>query len=273
VVSELVSVSILQAEGGRRKRKGWKHSRLQSDSNRLAKRAGRRLKMATEGQGCGHREDHKQQRKDEMDKELAEIRARMEELALRMHQDAKPHWVYEWPMKTKVKWPVKEFLAKRQRRLLKGWLRYVESLRDEEEMVHVCEPEAGRNLSDDEEERSLEDLVNCQVGRDELSSCQVGNRKRSNEDLVNCQEGSEESSDYQEGNEMRSLEDLIGCQGSSGESSNFQVGNEMGSLDLIVCQVGNRKFPNFQVGRGKEMRLSEGLMNSEESSDQQGVLT
>jgi hypothetical protein len=47
----------------------------------------------------------------------------------------------------------------------------------------------------------------------------------------------------------------------------------MGSWDLIDCQVGSRKFPNFQVGRGKEMRLSKSLMNSEESSYQQGVLT
>jgi hypothetical protein len=50
--------------------------------------------------------------KAEIDKELAEIRARMEQLALRMHQDEKPHWVYEWPMKKKVKWPVKKLLAK-----------------------------------------------------------------------------------------------------------------------------------------------------------------
>ena len=47
----------------------------------------------------------------------------------------------------------------------------------------------------------------------------------------------------------------------------------MGSWDLIDCQVGNKKFPNFQVGKGKEMRLSESFMNSEESLDQQGVLT
>jgi hypothetical protein len=66
----------------------------------------------------------------------------------------------------------------------------VKSLRDEEEMVHACEPEAGRNLSDDEEERSSRDLIDCQVGRDGLSNCQVGNRKRSSEGLVYCfQEG------------------------------------------------------------------------------------
>jgi hypothetical protein len=37
--------------------------------------------------------------------------------------------------------------------------------------------------------------------------------------------------------------------------------------------VGNKKIPNCQVGKGKEMRLSESLMNSEESLDMQGVLT
>jgi hypothetical protein len=53
----------------------------------------------------------------------------------------------------------------------------------------MCEPEAGRNLSDDEEERSRRDLIDCQVGRYGLSNCQVGNRKRSSEDLVCFQGG------------------------------------------------------------------------------------
>jgi hypothetical protein len=59
----------------------------------------------------------------------------------------------------------------------------------------------------------------------------------------------------------------------SAESLDCQVGNEMGSDGLIDSQVGRRKFPNCQMGRGKEMRLSKSLMNSEESSNQQGVLT
>jgi hypothetical protein len=46
----------------------------------------------------------------------------------------------------------------------------------------------------------------------------------------------------------------------------------MGSVDLIDCQVGRREVPNCQVGRGKEMRLSESLTDSVESSYQQGVL-
>jgi hypothetical protein len=104
-----------------------------------------------------------------------------------------------------------------------------------------------KNLSDEEEVRSDEDLINCQVGRNGISSCQVGNGKRS-------------------------VEGLIYCQRSSDESSNFQVGNEMGSIDLIDCQVGRREVPNCQVGRGKEMRLSESLTDSIESSYQQGVL-
>jgi hypothetical protein len=56
--------------------------------------------------------------------------------------------------------------------------------------------------------------------------------------------------------------------------SDFQVGNEMGSLeDLIDCQEGREEIPDFQVGKGEEMRLSDSLMNSEVSLDQQGMLT
>jgi hypothetical protein len=49
-----------------------------------------------------------------MDKELTEIRVRMDELALWMQQDARSIWVYEWPMKMKVKWLIQELVAKRQ---------------------------------------------------------------------------------------------------------------------------------------------------------------
>jgi YesN/AraC family two-component response regulator len=98
--------------------------------------------------------------KEEIDEELADIRkeieklalrmqqnARMDELALEIQQKAKSRWVYEWPMrKPKVKWPVKELMARRQRRLLKGWLRHAENLDRPEEMVQICEPETGRIL-------------------------------------------------------------------------------------------------------------------------------
>jgi hypothetical protein len=182
-----------------------------------------------------------------MDLELNEIRARMEKLAFKMQQDAKAHWVYEWPMKKKVKWPVRNCWPE-DNKLLKRWLRHVENLSDtEEELIHICEPETGRNLSDEEEKRSDEDLINCQVGGNGLSSFQVGNGKRPGGGLVYCQRSSVVSSD-------------------------FQVGNEMGLIDLIDCQVGSREFPNFQVGREKEMRLSESLWSSEVSSCQQGVM-
>jgi hypothetical protein len=55
--------------------------------------------------------------------------------------------------------------------MLRRWLRYVESLRATKEMVHTYEPEDGRNISDDEEERSVSGLINCQEGRDEFSNC------------------------------------------------------------------------------------------------------
>jgi hypothetical protein len=61
------------------------------------------------------------------------------------------------------------------------------------------------------------------------------------------------------------------CESETGRNLS-DVENEMRSLeDLIDCQVGNRKFPIFQVGREKEMRLFESLRSSEVSSCQQGV--
>ena len=95
-----------------------------------------------------------------MDKELYELKADIEKLELKMRQDKKPRWVYEWPMKKpKEKWPVKELMVRRQHRLLTGWLRYAENLNGpEEEMVQVCEPETGINLS---ELGSAGDLKNC----------------------------------------------------------------------------------------------------------------
>jgi hypothetical protein len=38
-------------------------------------------KMATEGHGCGGKKNHQQQREAKMDKEIVEIRVRMEDLA------------------------------------------------------------------------------------------------------------------------------------------------------------------------------------------------
>jgi hypothetical protein len=38
----------------------------------------------------------------------------------------------------------------------------------EEKVIHICEPEVGRNLSDEEEMRSARDLMNCQEGRDKF---------------------------------------------------------------------------------------------------------
>jgi hypothetical protein len=74
-------------------------------------------------------------------------------------------------------------------------LRYVEGLRDIEEVVHVCEPEAGKSLSDDEM-GSLEDLIDCQVSREEIPYFQVGKgeKMRLSKSLMN----SEVSLDQQE---------------------------------------------------------------------------
>jgi hypothetical protein len=53
-----------------------------------------------------------QKRKVEMDKELSEMREQMENLTFKMHQEAKVHSRYEWPLKRTTKWPVQILLAR-----------------------------------------------------------------------------------------------------------------------------------------------------------------
>jgi hypothetical protein len=104
----------------------------------------------------------------EMDKELADIKREMEELEMKMRQNKKPRWVYEWPMKMpKVKWPVRELMVMRQRRLLRKWLRYAENLKaTEEEMIDHCWPETGKGLDDwDDEEDKLGSLMISRTAR------------------------------------------------------------------------------------------------------------
>jgi DNA-directed RNA polymerase subunit E'/Rpb7 len=68
--------------------------------------------MATEGHKCGRRGHRQKKSKSEIDKELIEIRARMEQLTLNMKQETKVHWTYEWPLNGKVKWLVQKLLTR-----------------------------------------------------------------------------------------------------------------------------------------------------------------
>jgi hypothetical protein len=54
----------------------------------------------------------------------------------------------------------------------------------EEELIHICELEIGKNLSDEEEKKLDEDNINCQVDRNGISSCQVGNENKSVEGIL-----------------------------------------------------------------------------------------
>jgi hypothetical protein len=51
--------------------------------------------MATEGHGFGRREDRKKKFNPGMDLEFNQIKAQIENLAFKMQQNAKAHWVYE----------------------------------------------------------------------------------------------------------------------------------------------------------------------------------
>jgi hypothetical protein len=179
----------------------------------------------------------------------------MEKLSLKMQRETKVHWTYEWPLKRKVKWLVHKLLVARgQQQLLKKWLRHTKNLSDtKEKVIHICEPEIGRNLSDDEENRSVKDLINCQGGRSELSSCQVGNGRRLVDDLIDCQEGSDGSSSCQVGNVERSG-DLIDCQVGKGEDMNsaessYQQGVPMEEDQRCVMIIGGIQIflPNSPV--------------------------
>jgi hypothetical protein len=164
--------------------------------------------MATEGHRGSQGKDHQQKTKVEIDKELIEIRAKMERLALKMQQDAKVHWTYEWPLKRKVEWPVQKLMARRQQQMLRRWLRHAENLSNTgRKVIYICEPEVGKILSDDEEERLDKDLINCQVDSDGLLDHQVGNETRS-VDFIDFQESRGEIPDFQmgQGKEMNSAE-------------------------------------------------------------------
>jgi hypothetical protein len=72
---------------------------------------------------------------------------------------------------------------------------------------------------------------------------------------------------------MRSAEDLKDCREDSQKTLHCQLGNERRSdEDLEDCQEGSGSVLNCQVGRDQKLRLSEGLMDSMDSSIQQGLL-
>jgi hypothetical protein len=52
--------------------------------------------------------------REEMEKELSEIRAQMDKLAFKMQQESKVHWRYECPLNSTAIWLVQKLLAKRQ---------------------------------------------------------------------------------------------------------------------------------------------------------------
>lgn len=62
--------------------------------------------MVTEGHNHGQREDCQQKYKVEMDIELNEIRVEMGRLALKMQQESRVRWRYEWPIKQRENWPI-----------------------------------------------------------------------------------------------------------------------------------------------------------------------
>jgi hypothetical protein len=163
-------------------------------------------------------------------------------------------------------------------------------MRQNEELVEVCEPETGKDLDDDDDDwdelGSTDDLKHCRLGKkEEILVSQEGNRLRSVEGLKDCREDSQGISNCQLGKEteMRSAEDLMDCQEDNEETLHCQLGNERrsdedledcqeGSGNIEDCQEGRGSVLNCQVGRDEQLRPSVGLNNSEMSWNQPGEL-
>jgi hypothetical protein len=232
---------------------------FRSDSSRSVRETDRNSSMATEGHKPAERKSSKLMSATKMDKELTNIKREMEKLEFKMRQNRKLRWVYEWPMKTsKMKWPVRELMARRQRRLLRRWLRYAENLRpiEREEMVYICEPEIGDILGEENDQRSVEDLEDRQEGSGSILNHQatIDEDERPSGGLMDS-----EKSSIQQGALMK-----------------------MGSVDLMVCQgSSSESIPYCQMGRDElrsqiqpeelteQVRLSEGLINSRMNLNQQ----
>jgi hypothetical protein len=184
-----------------------------SDSSRSVEGTGRHNKMATEG----HRKKSKAEKlaeEAEETRKLYELKADIEKMELRMQKDRRRRQLRELPMeKAKAKWPFKQLMVIRQRRLLKRWLRYVENLRaTEEDMICYCWPETGQSLDGDDDDddwnklESADGFKYCRLGRkEEILVCQEGNELGSVEDLKDCREDSQGISNGQLGVDQRSL--------------------------------------------------------------------
>jgi hypothetical protein len=48
----------------------------------------------------------------------------MEQLTLKMQQETKVHWRYEWGLNKKEKWPIQKLLAGKKQQAVRRWLRY-----------------------------------------------------------------------------------------------------------------------------------------------------
>jgi hypothetical protein len=241
--------------------------------------------MATEG----HRKKSKAEKLAEWDEEetrnLYELKADIEKVELRMRQDRRRRRLCELPMeKAKAKWPVKQLMVIRQRRLLKRWLRYAEDLRaTEENMVCYCWPETGKSLDGGDDWGKLESVDGfkyCRLGRkEEIPACQEGNELGSVEDLKDCREDSQGISNGQLGVDQRSLRGLEDCQEGSESIEDCQEGreeipvcregNKLGSVeDLKDCREGSQGISNCQLGKEAEMGSAENLVDCQEDNEE-----
>jgi hypothetical protein len=232
---------------------------MRSDNNRFARKANRGSNMATEG----HRHVGKKSTRRKhagMDRELAEIMAKIDELKLKLRQDKR--MIYDYEPETGEGLDDDE----------EDELGSSEDLKDcqegRKEEIPFCQE--GNEL------RSVEDLKDCREDSQGISNCQLGNDKRSLRDLEDCQEGSGSILNCQVGRyeDSRPSEGLMDSMESSIQQELLM---KMGSVDLMVFQgSSSRNIPYFQVGRDEQRNLGQPEVLTEQmrsQRDQQVHLT
>jgi hypothetical protein len=141
---------------------------VQSDSSRFARREYRDNNMATEGRRFARRKNSELWSQKDIDEELAEIKADIDKLELRMRQDKKMVQVCE-PETGK-------FLGEENELGLIGDLKNFQEGREEE--IPNCQ--VGNEM------RSLRDLTDCHEDNQGISHWHLGNEMRSLWDLTDC---------------------------------------------------------------------------------------
>jgi hypothetical protein len=136
-------------------------------------------KMTTNGHVRSSEESHSEVKKDvkvkgiekmsneEIVKEIVEVREQLDVLTEQWKRDKEAHKC-GWVMKKAARWPIQQLISRRQRHMLKVWIKEVDKLKADDREVCICEPEQGPILGKgDDEKRPVEGLMDSKESLDQ----------------------------------------------------------------------------------------------------------